>query len=514
VSGCCAGDAVTALLTDVLTLDKMEQGQFELTVKPACLECLVRSAVRMFRPAATAQRVQLEVTCTDEAASTTHRQLIMSAESPMARQSTRSGSSFLFQPITSSGVELYAHPSHALSLVSGSATATAAAPCEHSPHAMVVIDPTRMHQILRNLLSNALKFTVRGSVSVHLRYGHDMVDISVQDTGIGMDQASLDRLFMPYVQFASDLHKGQGSGLGLSIAKRLAQLHGGDLTCESAPNQGSTFSLRFPAKRASSALVDSTPSLMTRQTSVNISDDGDPAVSIALSGQESTASATVASSVSAAGLLNHASVGVHSATPVSSVHRYINLCKQTLGPLEASIATPSPDEGARLALDHPSTENAAPLNIGALGDTSSAPLTAASSSSITEAKGHCALVVDDSELNVKLMCRLLASRGWRTDKAYHGEAAVELVTSGNQQYHVIFMDLNMPVMDGSEAVSLIRQRGCTATIIGLTGDVSKETVSLFMQAGTSAVMAKPIDVRALDEVLSSLTQRDAVARSP
>ena len=110
-------------------------------------------------------------------------------------------------------------------------------------------DPTRVRQILFNLLSNALKFTERGGVRVRvgtlpLGGGSTRATLAVSDTGIGLGAEQLDRLFQPFVQAdSSTTREFGGTGLGLSIVQRLAQVMGGDVAVESAPGAGSTFTV-------------------------------------------------------------------------------------------------------------------------------------------------------------------------------------------------------------------------------------------------------------------------------
>lgn len=117
--------------------------------------------------------------------------------------------------------------------------------------AWVVGDPTRVRQILTNLVSNALKFTEAGEIRVHAALttiGDDRVDIalSVSDTGIGMTAEQQRLLFEPFVQADSSVTRRYGgTGLGLAICRNLARAMGGDVTVESAPDLGSTFTLRL-----------------------------------------------------------------------------------------------------------------------------------------------------------------------------------------------------------------------------------------------------------------------------
>jgi signal transduction histidine kinase/ActR/RegA family two-component response regulator len=109
-------------------------------------------------------------------------------------------------------------------------------------------DRTRVHQILLNLVSNAAKFTDHGTITIAGRRDGTTLRFDVTDSGIGMDAATLDRIFQDFVQAdASTTRKYGGTGLGLSLSRRLTQLLGGQLLATSAPGAGSTFSLILPS---------------------------------------------------------------------------------------------------------------------------------------------------------------------------------------------------------------------------------------------------------------------------
>jgi signal transduction histidine kinase len=112
-------------------------------------------------------------------------------------------------------------------------------------------DQMRLRQALLNLMSNANKFTERGTITVEARQaqanGHDYVTIAVADTGIGMTPEQMGKLFQEFSQAdASTTRKYGGTGLGLAISKRFCQMMGGDITVESEPSRGSTFTIRLP----------------------------------------------------------------------------------------------------------------------------------------------------------------------------------------------------------------------------------------------------------------------------
>ena len=124
-------------------------------------------------------------------------------------------------------------------------------------------DLTKVRQILFNLLSNACKFTERGSVTLHAeRTTADpaMIEFRVTDTGIGMTAEQLAKLFQPFTQAdASTTRRFGGTGLGLAISKRFCEMMGGDIAVTSEPDKGTTFVLRLPAKVRKAVVPDATP---------------------------------------------------------------------------------------------------------------------------------------------------------------------------------------------------------------------------------------------------------------
>jgi signal transduction histidine kinase/CheY-like chemotaxis protein len=126
-------------------------------------------------------------------------------------------------------------------------------------------DKVRIGQILANLISNAVKFTDRGEVVVVVAVSTTGgLRMDVRDSGIGMDEAALGRLFAPYVQASAETsHTHGGTGLGLSISRSLARMMGGDITAESTPGQGSCFTVELPLERGRAAATEaeSAPSL-------------------------------------------------------------------------------------------------------------------------------------------------------------------------------------------------------------------------------------------------------------
>jgi signal transduction histidine kinase len=107
-------------------------------------------------------------------------------------------------------------------------------------------DPRRVRQVLTNLISNALKATAKGFIRVTVRRSGDMVAVDVHDSGRGIEPEVLEKIFEPYKQAGDHKARRGGAGLGLAIARRLVQLHGGRLSANSEVGSGSTFTVTFP----------------------------------------------------------------------------------------------------------------------------------------------------------------------------------------------------------------------------------------------------------------------------
>jgi GAF domain-containing protein len=179
-----AGRHLLALINDILDLSKIEAGRMELQLEDFALAPLIDGVVKTVEPLVAKNSNQL-VVCCDTAVGSLHA------------------------------------------------------------------DPMRLRQALLNLMSNANKFTERGTITVDSRQaqkkGREWVTIAVEDTGIGMTPEQMGRLFQEFSQAdASTTRKYGGTGLGLVISKRFCQMMGGDITVESEPGRGSTFTIRLP----------------------------------------------------------------------------------------------------------------------------------------------------------------------------------------------------------------------------------------------------------------------------
>jgi signal transduction histidine kinase len=113
-------------------------------------------------------------------------------------------------------------------------------------------DPGLLKQILINLLMNAVKFTEAGRIRLEIKHDERDLTCAVHDSGIGIPPEDLERIFEPFQQVERDLaHRKEGTGLGLTVSRRLARLLGGDLTVQSRLGEGSTFTVRVPLRSPS-----------------------------------------------------------------------------------------------------------------------------------------------------------------------------------------------------------------------------------------------------------------------
>jgi signal transduction histidine kinase len=115
-----------------------------------------------------------------------------------------------------------------------------------SPHARA--DERRLRQVITNIISNAVKFTDKGSIEISARRDGEKIVISVKDTGPGIAEEQLPKLFSEFVQLGNLKQRARGTGLGLAICKRLVEAHGGQVAAESAIGKGSTFRVLLPAR--------------------------------------------------------------------------------------------------------------------------------------------------------------------------------------------------------------------------------------------------------------------------
>jgi CheY-like chemotaxis protein len=259
----------------------------------------------------------------------------------------------------------------------------------------LIQDERKLRRIVINLLTNAAKFTERGTIAVSVRRRHNLVDISVADSGIGIAQEFLGRIFEEFERIESRGERPrEGTGLGLSICRRFATLMSGEVTVESSPGKGSTFTLSIPVVHPKAAEI-------------------------------------------------------------------------------ADVAAPS------AASVVPAVRRA---NGGAGG------------------RQPTVLVVDDSKENRDFLAQLL-EKHYRVLVAEDGRKAIDVTRT--ERPDLILMDLSLPVVDGWEATRTIKSDAKLRRIpiIAVTAHAAKEDWDGIRAAGCNSFLAKPVDEKALFEVL-------------
>ena len=369
----------------------------------------------------------------------------------------------------------------------------------------IVTDPTRLNQIITNLVNNALKFTETGGVEI--RVGalateadeHAQIVIEVEDTGIGIPEDKIEHIFEAFSQAdQSTTRNFGGTGLGLAVCRRLADALGGDISVESVLGQGSVFRLVFPAE-----VTEPAPVWPVSGMSVGV-DLGTGLMAQALRRSLSDFNCMIGTETPDLVISN--SQRLQGAAPASGPNVLLSDIGDTqasrlLRDGQAADLLPNPFTRADLADLLTRAEAGTLRGVGALY----------SQHEVTERPdfaGLHVLAADDNAVNREVLGEALATLGVSVDFAEDGVGAVEMAAGGS--YDAIFMDGSMPVMDGFEATRRIRaaEQGAdcdTQTpIIALTAQVAGTDADVWMDAGADAYMAKPFTLERLTAALSDL----------
>jgi signal transduction histidine kinase/ActR/RegA family two-component response regulator len=302
-------------------------------------------------------------------------------------------------------------------------------------------DPMRLRQVLNNLISNAMKFTAEGSITLRFHAwaedtGGHAVLIEISDTGPGMSREQMARLFTPFDQTADGVSaRHGGTGLGLAISRQLAELMGGRLTARSSIGHGASFTLalRLEAAEAAAAVAPV------------LDQDSRDAVARVLS------------------------------TQVSS--------------RPSSPASPGPDAQSLTQAPSRPAPDAAPAEAAAPAIVDEAPV----GEDEDEGRPMRVLVVDDHDINRRAIQLILQPLGCDIATAADGLAALKICATSS--FDLIFMDVRMPELDGRETTRRIRAGdgpNALVPIIAVTADTSPEDIAACTDAGMTYFVPKPI----------------------
>ena len=373
----------------------------------------------------------------------------------------------------------------------------------------VVGDPTRLSQIVGNLVNNALKFTEVGGVMVDVECWGDepeQIRITVTDTGIGIASEKLQGLFGKFTQADQSItRKFGGTGLGLSIAKRLVEAMDGTLNVVSELGRGSAFSVELTLPVV---VANDTPFQPACAKHVLILFD-DPIASGALHkalrqrGFETTAEWT--------GDAPHAvllAVGVDVPPALPATDIPIVLLRPFAGTTSSDAMRLSISGELQLPLRRRQTEEL--CQCLASGDFTQLAADARGVREVLDLPdlSHLkVLAVDDTAVNREVLREALRGFGITADLAGSGEEALEVFQ--NVSYDVIFMDCSMPGMDGFTATRRLRELEERAQahviIVALTAHVTGAEAERWRDAGMDAYLAKPFTLSQLRDTLISVT---------
>ena len=396
-------------------------------------------------------------------------------------------------------------------------------------------DLLRLTQVLTNLLGNAVKFTEKGRVVLRMEELGRSADtitlrISVNDTGIGLAEEEQARLFKPFEQADGSItRKYGGTGLGLVICQRFVRMMGGELEVRSEPGKGSTFSfsLALPYRPVRHAWDDPDPAGAERLLVV---DDCEAArtilqdilirfgfrVDAVASGQEALdclVRAAQADTPYSLVLLDWKMPGMNGMDVADSIHKLPLESIPHLLMISAHGLEAYREKGENLHFAgflvkpvNPVTLWSAILKV--LGKSAAPPLLAdmdgAGNGGLSQRRGARVLLVEDNEINQEVASSLMERMGMSVTLAENGLNAVNACKA--RTFDIIFMDIQMPVMDGLEAARRLRAQeaedGAGPTpIIAMTAHAMREDREKSRDAGMDDHITKPIDPDMLARIL-------------
>jgi two-component system, sensor histidine kinase and response regulator len=388
-------------------------------------------------------------------------------------------------------------------------------------------DPTRISQVLSNLIGNAIKFTQHGMVliDVNLKEETDndvLVEISVKDSGIGISPDALERMFQPFSQAdISTTRKYGGTGLGLVIAKTLVELMGGEIAVESQVGKGTrfAFTIRLAMQRTDYAgrkfgggesrlrILTVTPntevvrSLTENFASWGIDTDSVSSCESALASMNKVADEQ---QPYAAVILDQAANDMTEkdfSGRIKTLGQPADIPMILMGGLSTCLrADEIRAEGYAACISKPAKSSELYNELSKIFLFPEKEIVAEKNrtfhlQSVKSGGIARVLIVDDNEINRKLAKILVEQMGGETDMAENGAQAVE--ACAQKSYDLILMDAHMPVMDGVEATIKIREAEKNnkrhTLIIALTADALTGDRKRYMDAGMDEYLSKPIN---------------------
>ena len=455
------------LINDVLDMSKIENGKFTINKEPVCLSDFMHDFISIIQPQVKAKHLELDLSIL--------------------------------------GIE----------------------------DEIVITDSLRLHQIMQNIMSNAIKFTrENGKISLRMeqapydREGYSLYVFRFSDNGIGMSEEFQKVIFQPFERAAtSTVSKTEGTGLGMSITKSIVDLMGGSISVTSRLNEGTTFTVSLPMQKEQQKECIATDLLKDLRCLI-VDDDRDVCENTVLLLKEigmhsewvlNGADAVVYVESAHKRHLDYNAVILDWQMPdmdgIETARRIRNKVGDTLLIiiLSAYDWTEIEDEAREVGI---TAFLAKPLFKSRLYETMRNTLMPTPDTQMEQngliahdkASGRI-LLVEDNTLNAEIAQTLLTDYGLHVDVASDGNEALEFFRADTNKYDIIFMDVQMPVMDGYHATAAIRDlesknsKHSHTVIIGMSANAFKEDVDKALACGMDDYITKPIDIKKLQNLL-------------
>ena len=383
-------------------------------------------------------------------------------------------------------------------------------------------DQLRLNQIYINILSNAIKYTEPGgSVSVDMSEeksstpGYVRLTYVVADTGIGMSKEYMETMYQPFSrQVDSRVNSIQGTGLGLAITKQMVELMGGTIDCESEPGKGTTFTVVLDIPEADKQREFS----KLDPIDVLIVDDDEVLLKTAVDALESlgASSEQAKSGLEALGMIEHRHQSGKDYDIVIVDWKMPDMDGvETIKRIRAEIDTNIPILLIS-AYDWSEIEDTA-KEAGAIGFVSKPLFRSTLYDKITDLigkesgasepeddysdlQGLNILVAEDNDINWEIISAMLNMFGITSERAENGRICLDKVSTAEEgKYALIFMDIQMPEMNGLDATRAIRKLedpwASSVPIVAMTADAFSENVTECLNAGMNGHIAKPVDIK-------------------
>jgi signal transduction histidine kinase/CheY-like chemotaxis protein len=374
----------------------------------------------------------------------------------------------------------------------------------------LVGDPLRLNQVLVNLCSNAVKFTEKGEIVVRVRSrgqtdGTVHLEFLVADTGIGMSKEQLGKLFQAFSQAdSSTTRRFGGTGLGLTISRRLVQMMGGDFQVDSEEGKGSTF--RFTADFGAVAAEEAAEDFERRSRlpfegmKALVVDDNETTRNI-LGGQLERMGFVVEKAAAATDAPGFDLVVADWSAPGMKEFRpgRVPTIAMTMALDADEVYRVAREAGVEWFLAKPVSQSSLVDTVmsifgrGVRAGAAAASVQDADPAEIARPiRGARILLAEDNDMNQQVAMELLGEAGFHVTLAADGKQAVEKM---RPTFHAVLMDVQMPEMDGYEATRRIRANPAFAGIpvIAMTANAMEQDRKLALEAGMLDHVAKPID---------------------